>query len=133
MEHYYSPYTGLMHPKVFVAAMLFAVFGFILHKLNSLRIRDKKSNRTPEKLSIKFWLIDNRLDIIHNVIMIIIGVRFAPDIIGLLVMIKILPDWVTNFFNAADHMAIYVAVGWISAYRIEKINKLKKIKLTAGE
>ncbi len=114
---YIGHITGYLTADVFFAALTFAFLGFAIHKILTGANRDVKSQRTPGKFSFTFWIKDNWIEAATHFLLLYTVVRFAPDTVKLFA-----PSWL-EFFKSADHMLIYVAVGWLVAYPLNKIKK----------
>jgi hypothetical protein len=119
----YNHFTGFMPLGVFITALCFAALGFAVHKFFQAKKRDKTSKRTPINWKWSFWIKDNIHEAVFHFIVLFLAVRFAPDLINVLSQIGIFPTWAVGFFKTADHMAIYVLVGWLVAMPIAKVKK----------
>jgi len=114
-------FIGLMPLNTFIAALIFAMLGWVLHKLITGTKRDTKSTRSPKKWSWKFWIKDNIHEAFLHFCLLYSAVRFAPDLIKV-----VAPQWV-EFFHDADNMLIYLVVGWLASYPINKLKKATKV------
>lgn len=70
-------------PAILGAAFSFAILGQLLLLLGGTALRDPKSPTSPEKWSFGYLLYDNAKRIIFVLLLIIISLRFAPDLLGL--------------------------------------------------
>lgn len=112
-----SPLTGTLTTSVFLYALFFGMLGWVIHKLITGVNRRKKSPTSPVHWSWKFWIIDNIDEALLHSTTLFVAVRFAPD------LVKYFSPESVDFFKDADHMLIYVVVGWAVSY---PINYLKK-------
>lgn len=119
MKNLLQALLGSMSPSVFISAMIFCLIGFIIQKRLSY-IKGKDKPRTPLKFSWEFWFKDNLDDILIQLLITFVLVRFAPDII-----LYFFPQS-REFFERADAMVIYLVLGFLST-RIVKIIKDKQI------
>lgn len=112
-----------MEPGLFFVAMFFCLMGFILHKLVSLTMRDRKSQRTPGKYSFSFWLRDNWKEAAIHVILMFLGVLFTPWILEQIHGSPYTPAQISKLLTNAPAMLIYTAVGWVVAAPMEALKK----------
>lgn len=112
----YTIITGYMPKEAFTAALIFAFCGFVFHKIIQWRTR-KGRKLNPVKFNWKYWIKDNLMEAIAHAFVLFLAVRFAPDVLR-----YIAPQSI-EFFQAADKMLIYVAIGWIVAYPISWFKK----------
>ena len=66
----------------FVVSLVFALIGVIISLLIHASNRDKDSVRTPYKWSWLFLFSDNAKRLLLNLILIIIALRFYPELFG---------------------------------------------------
>lgn len=93
---------GKSSPAMFLAMMLFALIGAIIMWTIDVRKRDKMSESTPVKFSLKFWFMDNYPRIIGGLLLVYISIRF---------MFQLIPaEWLAAFPDEAE-LIISVAIG----------------------
>ena len=112
----YQIITVYMPAAVFLAALIFAFCGFLFHKIIQWRT-SKTRKKSDEKFNFKYWVKDNITEAIAHGFVLFLAVRFAPD------AIKYIAPQSVEFFQSADKMLIYVAIGWIVAYPISWFKK----------
>jgi len=67
----------------FFSALFFALIGVIISLLMHAVGRDLTSTTTPVKFSFKFLLKDNWKRILLSLLLIVVTIRFLPDLTGL--------------------------------------------------
>jgi hypothetical protein len=112
----YEIITGYMPKAVFMAALIFAFCGFLFHKIIKWRT-SKARKKTTEKFNFAFWVKDNIAEAIAHAFVLFLAVRFAPD------LLRYVAPQSVEFFQSADKMLVYVAIGWIVAYPISWFKK----------
>jgi hypothetical protein len=83
MSPFIQEIIGKNDPNVLGAAFFFALLGHILILLGGTLLREPKSPNSPEKLSFTYLLWDNTKRILYVLLLIIISLRFAPDLLGI--------------------------------------------------
>lgn len=73
---------GAITPAAWFAALIFAATGVAISLLIESSNRDKSKITTPDAYSLKYLLGDNVGRITLNVLLIIVFLRFTPDLIG---------------------------------------------------
>jgi Na+/melibiose symporter-like transporter len=73
---------GSMAPDQFFAMLFFAFIGVAATMLLDTKTRDKDSPRTPEKFHFGFWIKDNFIRILRNILFLCLGIRFYPELNG---------------------------------------------------
>jgi hypothetical protein len=117
---YYNYLSGGMTPAHFFAALTIAAIGWGSFKALSFLARDRDSQRTPVRASIKLWLRVNWREAAAHVVLMFTLVRFASEIV-----VRYMPEGV-DFINSDDPMWIYFGVGFAKSFIIEKMWKGKK-------
>lgn len=112
-----------MEPKTFFTALFFCFLGFILHKLLVLMMRDRKSQRTPGKLSGRFWLKDNWVEALFHAILMFLGVLFTPYLLDQIHGSAYTPAQLKSMLTNAPAMLTYTAVGWLIAAPMQAVKK----------
>jgi hypothetical protein len=79
LSHYL---LGDISGAAWVASLVFALTGVAISLLYSIDKRDKLSIRTPRKFSLLFLLSDNSHRIALNILLILVFLRFTPELIG---------------------------------------------------
>ena len=106
----------MMPQEVFMASLIFAFCGFVFHKIIQWRT-SKTRKKTNEKFNFTYWVKDNFTEAIAHAFVLCLAVRFAPD------LLRYIAPQSVEFFQSADKMLIYVAIGWIVAYPIAWFKK----------
>ena len=110
-----------MPVETFIAALVFAFLGWTIYKYVTAKTRVKHSTKSPVKFSWKYWFTDNIDEAFIHAVLLYTVVRFAPDII------KYLDADSVAFFQSADHMAIYLGVGFLFSIPLKALkNKFQK-------
>lgn len=73
---------GGIDPALFAACFIAACVGVLFILLVGTRLRDPKSNNSPEKWSWKYLWSDNALRIYANIIAVIVSLRFMTELFG---------------------------------------------------
>lgn len=79
LSHYL---LGDISSAAWVASLVFALTGVAISLLYSIDNRDKFSARSPVKFSFWFFLSDNSHRITLNILLILVFLRFTPELIG---------------------------------------------------
>lgn len=70
-------------PGVMAAAFVFALIGHALVLLGGTMLRNPASPASPVKFSFSYLLWDNAKRIFYVLLLIIVGIRFLPDLTGM--------------------------------------------------
>ena len=70
-------------PGVMAAAFVFAIIGHALVLLGGTMLRNPASPASPEKFSFSYLLWDNAKRIFYVLLLVVVGIRFLPDLTGM--------------------------------------------------
>lgn len=70
-------------PDVLGAAFAFALLGHLLILLGGTAFREPKSPASPQKFSWSYLLFDNGKRILYVLLLIVVSLRFMPDLFGM--------------------------------------------------
>lgn len=70
-------------PGIMMAAFVFALIGHAIVLLGGTMLRVPKSLDSPQKFSISYLFYDNAKRILYVLLLIIVGIRFLPDLTGM--------------------------------------------------
>jgi len=70
-------------PGVMLAAFVFALIGHAIVLLGGTMLRVPKSPDSPEKFSLSYLFCDNAKRILYVLLLIVVGIRFLPDLTGM--------------------------------------------------
>ncbi len=73
---------GSISPAAWIAALLFSIVGVWISLLLDSNTRDKDSLRSPYSFNARFLIMDNIQRIILNALLILIFLRFTPELLG---------------------------------------------------
>lgn len=73
---------GSISPAAWIAALIFAITGVAISLLYDSTNRDKNNPRTPDAFNLWFLIRDNVQRILLNALLILMFLRFMPDLIG---------------------------------------------------
>jgi hypothetical protein len=77
-----SELLGSLDPSLFVAAFIAALVGVLFTLLVGSTLRSVKSVNSPEDFSWSYLLSDNAKRIYANILVIIVTLRFMPEVLG---------------------------------------------------
>lgn len=83
MSPFWQEILGKNDPGVMAAAFIFALVGHAIVLLAGSQLRDPKSIDSPHKWSLSYLLCDNAKRIGYVLLLIVVGLRFLPDLTGL--------------------------------------------------
>lgn len=82
MQTLKSSIFGGIDPWHFLGLTLWALIGaYILIQINN-NSRDPSSSRTPVKFTWRVWFMDNLRRVVFNLILILVTIRFSPELTG---------------------------------------------------
>lgn len=70
-------------PGVMAAAFVFALIGHALVLLGGTMLRNPASTASPIKFSFSYLLWDNAKRIFYVLLLVVVGIRFLPDLTGM--------------------------------------------------
>lgn len=82
MEKFINHLLGDIELHYFLALLTFAMIGVIISLLIHATNRNAESLRSPYRFNFFFLLRDNWQRIVLNFILIVVTIRFSPDIFG---------------------------------------------------
>ena len=77
-----SELLGAIDPSLFIAAFIAALVGVLFTLLIGSTLRSVNSKNSPQDFSWSYLLSDNAKRIYANLIIIIVTLRFMPEILG---------------------------------------------------
>lgn len=83
MSTFWQEILGKNDAGVLAAAFVFALAGHALVLLGGTMLRAPNSTSSPEKFSLSYLLYDNAKRIAYVLLLIIVGLRFLPDLTGM--------------------------------------------------
>lgn len=83
MNSFIQELLGKNDPGVLAAAFIFALCGHALILLGGTMLRIPNSPSSPEKFSLSYLLYDNAKRIAYVLLLIVVGLRFLPDLTGM--------------------------------------------------
>lgn len=70
-------------PGVMLAAFVFALIGHAIVLLGGTMLRQPASPDSPQKWSLSYLIYDNAKRILYVLLLVMVGIRFLPDLTGL--------------------------------------------------
>lgn len=84
MSPFWQEILGKNDPGVLLAAFIFALIGHAIVLLGGAAVlRDPKSPNSPQKFSLSYLMFDNAKRILYVLLLILVGLRFLPDLTGM--------------------------------------------------
>ena|ERR1700754_4922173 len=83
MSAFWSEILGKNDPGILAAAFVFALLGHALVLLGGTMLRDPQSTGSPQKFSLSYLFCDNAKRILYVLLLIVVGLRFLPDLTGM--------------------------------------------------
>lgn len=83
MSPFWQEILGKNDPGILLAAFIFALIGHALVLLGGTMLRDPKSLESPQKWSLSYLIYDNAKRIMYVLLLIVVGLRFLPDLTGM--------------------------------------------------
>lgn len=83
LSSFWQEILGKNDPGVLLAAFVFALIGHAIVLLGGTFLRVPASTNSPQKFSLSYLLYDNAKRISYVILLIIVGLRFLPDLTGM--------------------------------------------------
>jgi len=83
MISFWQELLGKSDPGVLAAAFAFALLGHFIVLLGGTALRQPASPSSPTKFSWGYLLYDNSKRIIYVILLIVVALRFLPDLFGM--------------------------------------------------
>lgn len=83
MSPFWQEVIGKSDPNTLAAAFVFALIGHFIILLAGTTLRNPTSTTSPIKFSWSYLFCDNAKRIIYVILLIIVALRFMPDLFGM--------------------------------------------------
>lgn len=83
MSTFWQEILGKNDPGLLAAAFAFALLGHFLVLLGGTALRNPPSTESPHNFSLVYLLCDNAKRIGYVILLIVVSIRFLPDLTGL--------------------------------------------------